>query len=45
MLKLYVRYWMIADKVHEVISFIQQVWLKYDLLFNTIKEVRAGNEL
>ena len=44
MLKLYVRYGMIVDKVHEMISFKQSKWLEKYKNFNTQKRNQAVND-
>ena len=44
MLKLYVRYGMIVQKVHEIISFKQSKWLESYITFNTQKRNKAKNE-
>ena len=44
MLKFYVRHGMIADKVHEIISFKQSEWLKKYINFNTQKRNQAVND-
>ena len=44
MLKFYVRYGMIVDKVHEIISFKQSEWLENYLNFNTQKRKQAVND-
>ena len=41
MLKFYVRHGMIADKVHEIISFKQSRWLERYIIFNTQKRNQA----
>ena len=40
-LKLYVRYGMIVDKVHEIISFQKNKWLEKYINFNTQKRNQA----
>ena len=37
MLKFYVRYGMIVDEIHEILSFEQSKWLKKYVSFNTQK--------
>ena len=44
MLKYYVRYGMIVDKVHSVISFKQSRWLEKYISFNTQKRNKAKND-
>ena len=44
MLKIYVRYGMIVDKVHEIISFKQRKWLEKAINFNTQKRNQAAND-
>ena len=41
MLKFYVRYGMIVEKIHEIISFKQSKWLEKYISFNTQKRNRA----
>ena len=40
MLKIYVRHGMIVDKIHEIISFKQNQWLKKYICFKTQKKIR-----
>ena len=44
MLKFYIRYGMIVDKVHEIISFKQSRWLEKYINFNTQKRNQAVND-
>ena len=44
MLKFYVKYGMIVEKVHEVISFKQSKWLEKYINFNTLKRNRTKND-
>ena len=44
MLKFYSRHGMIADKVHEIISFRQSEWLEKYISFNTKKRNQAKND-
>ena len=44
MLKFYIRYGMIVDKVHSVISFKQSRWLEKYISFNTQKRNKAKND-
>ena len=44
MLKFYVRYGMIVDKVHNIISFRQSRWLEKYINFNTHKRNQAVND-
>ena len=44
MLKFYVRYGMMVDKVHEIISFKQSKWLEKYINFNTQKRNQAVND-
>ena len=44
MLKFYIRYGMIVDKVHNIISFKQRRWLKKYINFNTQKRNQAVND-
>ena len=44
MLKFYVRYGMVVDKVHEIISFKQSKWLEKYINFNTQKRNQAVND-
>ena len=37
MVKVYVRHGMIVDKIHEIISFKQSMWLEKYKIFNTQK--------
>ena len=43
MLKYYVRYGMVVDKIHEIISFKQSTWLEKYIYFNTQKRNKAEN--
>ena len=43
-LKFYVRYGMIIDKVHEIISFKHSKWLEKYINFNTQKRNQAGKD-
>ena len=43
-LKFYVRHGMVADKIHEIISFKQTKWLETYENFNTQKRNRAKND-
>ena len=44
MLKFYVRHGMLADKVHNVISYKQSKWLEKYISFNTQKRNKAKND-
>ena len=44
MLKFYIRYGLIVDKVHSVISFKQSRWLEKNISFNTQKRNKAKND-
>ena len=44
MLKFYVRYGMVVDKIHGTISFKQSRWLEKYINFNTQKRNRAKND-
>ena len=44
MLKFYVRHGLIVEKVHEIISFKQNKWLKSYISFNTQKRSKAKND-
>ena len=44
MLKFYIRYGMIIDKVHNTISFKQSKWLEKYISFNTQKRNKAKND-
>ena len=44
MLKFYVRYGMVVDKIHEIISFKQSKWLEKYINFNTLKRNKAKND-
>ena len=44
MLKFYVSYGMIVDKVHEIISFKQSKWLEKYINFNNQKRNQAVND-
>ena len=44
MLKFYIRYGMIIDKVHDIISFKQSRWLEKYINFNTQKRNQAVND-
>ena len=44
LLKFYVRHGMIVDKVHNIISFRQSMWLKKYINFNTQKRNEAVND-
>ena len=43
MLKFYVRHGMVAEKIHEIISFKQSKWLEKYISFNTQKRSKAKN--
>ena len=44
MLKFDVRYGMVIDKVHQIISFKQSKWLEKYINFNTQKRNKAKND-
>ena len=44
MLKFYVRYGMIVEKTHEIVSFKQRRWLEKYISFNTEKRNRVKND-
>ena len=44
MLKFYVRHGMIVEKIHEIISFKQSIWLEGYISFNTQKRNKAKND-
>ena len=44
MLKFYLKHGMIVDKVHNIISFIQNRWLEKYINFNTQKRNQAAND-
>ena len=41
MLKFYIRHGMIVEKIHDVISFKQSIWLEKYIIFNTQKGNKA----
>ena len=44
LLKFFVRYGMLVDKIHEILSFIRSKWLEKCINFNTQRLNRAKNE-
>ena len=44
MLKFYIRHGMIVEKIHEIKSFKQSIWLESYISFNTQKRNKAKNE-
>ena len=44
MLEFYVRHGMIVEKIHEIISFKQSIWLEKHIRFNTQKRNKAKND-
>ena len=44
MLKFYVRYGMVVEKIHGIISFKQTRWLEKYITLNTQKRNRAKND-
>ena len=44
MLKFYARHGMVVDKIPEIISFKQSMWLEKYIIFTTQKRNKANNE-
>ena len=44
MLKFYVRHGMIVEKIHEIISFNQSMWLENYISFNTQKRIKTKSD-
>ena len=44
MIKFHVRHGIIVEKIHEIISFKQSIWLEKYISFNTQKRNKAKND-